>query len=180
MIGIECNHEGWERLSEFSPYDFKTRETGKINGKGKLFLKWMSDDLKPMIDQKYRTLRKRKNTYLGGSSMGGLMALYGILHYNDVYSKAACLSPTLSPLFDTFINDLPAHIDSNTSIYMSYGSNEFRTKKEMTAGLVRMLHLNNWMSRQHIQCSSHLMADGSHQEASWEKEIPLFISDLLE
>lgn len=180
VVGIECNHEGLKRLSEFSPYDFKTNETGKINGMGKVFFKWMCDDLKPMIDQNYRTLRKRKNTYLGGSSMGGLMSLYGILHYNDVYSKAVCLSPTLKPLFETFMSELPDHIESNTYIYMSYGTYEFRNKKELSAGVERMFQLNNWMNRQQIQCRMHLVAEGRHQEASWEKEIPLFISDLIE
>ncbi len=39
----------------------------------------------------YRTKKTRKNTFIGGSSCGGLMALYAAYAYSNVYSKASII-----------------------------------------------------------------------------------------
>lgn len=55
IVGIECNHEGNERLSEYCPYSLNSRYFGRVQGKGIQTLDWLVYELKPMIDQKYRT-----------------------------------------------------------------------------------------------------------------------------
>lgn len=75
IVAPECNHEGNARLEEYSPYDFVWQEYD-IKGRGKAYLDWMVQELKPLIDAKYPTLPDRENTAIGGSSMGGLMSLY--------------------------------------------------------------------------------------------------------
>ena len=55
----------------------------------------MVQELKPLIDAKYPTLPDRENTAIGGSSMGGLMSLYGVTAHNETFSRAACLSPSV-------------------------------------------------------------------------------------
>ena len=77
IVAPECNHEGNARLEEYSPYDFVWQEYD-IKGRGKAYLDWMVQELKPLIDAKYPTLPDRENTAIGGSSMGGLMSLYGV------------------------------------------------------------------------------------------------------
>ena len=62
-----------------------------IKGRGKAYLDWMVQELKPLIDAKYPTLPDRENTAIGGSSMGGLMSLYGVTAHNETFSRApAC------------------------------------------------------------------------------------------
>ena len=51
--------------------------------------------LKPFIDMNFRTLPFRETTGIGGSSMGGLIALYIGLKYQNVYSKIASMSPAM-------------------------------------------------------------------------------------
>ena len=93
LVAIECNPEGNRRLNEYSPWDIDVWDLGHLEGLGKITMDWMTKDLKPMIDSKYRTLPKREDTLIAGSSMGGLMALYAVTKYNDVYSRDAALSP---------------------------------------------------------------------------------------
>ena len=76
VVGIECNHESNYRLWEFSPYDFSDPHWGEIKGLGKALMEWVVTQLKPMIDDAYPTLPDRAHTAIGGSSMGGLMAIY--------------------------------------------------------------------------------------------------------
>ena len=66
IVAPECNHEGNARLEEYSPYDFAWQEYD-IKGRGKAYLDWMVQDLKPLIDAKYPTLPDRENTAIGGS-----------------------------------------------------------------------------------------------------------------
>lgn len=56
------------------------------------YLKFIVTELKPLIDQRYRTLPDRDHTFLMGSSMGGLISIYALAEYPEVFGGAACLS----------------------------------------------------------------------------------------
>ena len=89
IVAVECNHEGNNRLIEYSPLHYENSSMGKIKGKGNVYMNWLVKTLKPYIDANYRTLPDRKNTIICGSSMGGLMALYAACTYNHVFQRAA-------------------------------------------------------------------------------------------
>jgi len=56
------------------------------------YLKFIVEELKPFIDKKFATKKNLKNTFVAGSSMGGLISLYAICEYPKVFGGAACLS----------------------------------------------------------------------------------------
>ncbi len=60
--------------------------------KGDEYLKFIIEELKPYIDQTYATKPSREDTFIGGSSMGGLMSMYAMCEYPDVFAGAACVS----------------------------------------------------------------------------------------
>ncbi len=70
-----------DRLEEYSDSE-----------KGDLYLKFIVDELKPFIDNNYRTLPQRECTAIMGSSMGGLISFIAGWKYYDVFSMAGCLS----------------------------------------------------------------------------------------
>ena len=47
------------------------------------------EELKPIIDERYRTLTDKANTAIGGSSLGGLVSLYLGLTHPDVFGSVA-------------------------------------------------------------------------------------------
>jgi predicted alpha/beta superfamily hydrolase len=57
------------------------------------YLKFLLTEVKPFIDEHYRTLADRENTFMMGSSMGGLISLYAVCEYPQVVAGAGCLSP---------------------------------------------------------------------------------------
>lgn len=59
---------------------------------GDEYLQFLVEELKPYIDKKYRTLTDASNTAICGSSMGGLISMYAICEYPEVFGEAACLS----------------------------------------------------------------------------------------
>lgn len=62
IAAVECNHEGNERLSEYSPVDFTFRDGVKIEGRGKKYMDWLAGEFKPYIDKTYKTLPDREST----------------------------------------------------------------------------------------------------------------------
>lgn len=176
MVGIECNHEGTERLNEFSPYDTVSPYFGEIHGKGSVFMDWVVQELKPMIDREYRTLSAREYTAIGGSSMGGLMSLYTIMKYNQYFSKAACLSSAIAMCLDCVKQDMQsAKINPDTRVYMSFGTKETRNV-EWTRNM--HLYFQREFEKQGAEFLLNVVKGGSHNEASWEKENPVYFDFL--
>jgi enterochelin esterase-like enzyme len=56
------------------------------------YVAFLVEELKPWVDARYRTRPERTATTLMGSSMGGLISLYTLCRYPDVYGAAGCLS----------------------------------------------------------------------------------------
>lgn len=176
IVGIECNNEGWRRLNEYSPVDFTYEQTGFIKGEGKVYMDWLVGTLKPFIDANYRTLSGPEHTIIGGSSMGGLMSLYAVCCYNEVFGRAAALSPSLWVNQEATLNMLKsADPKADTLIYMDYGSEELSNhfgNMEVLRGAVDIL------LQKELRLTFRIVPGGSHCEASWEKQIPIFMQCL--
>jgi len=76
------------------------------------YLEFIVQELKPYIDKNYRTKKDRKNTFIAGSSMGGLMSLYAICEYPSVFGGAACLSTHWPVIFSNENNLFPEAINN--------------------------------------------------------------------
>ena len=64
-------------------------------GKAPLYANFLVDEVKPFIDKTYRTKPDRENTGVGGSSLGGLVSLFLVERYPEVFSRCAAVSPAL-------------------------------------------------------------------------------------
>lgn len=176
IVAVECNHQGSARLQEYSPINFNNSTLGRIKGKGRTYMKWLIGELKPYIDKTYRTLPDRLNTILAGSSMGGLMALYGVCVFNHVFQRAACLSPSLWVDPGKVIELVArAHIKNDTCIYMDYGSEEMYNHAANAEALMSTSHL---LLSKRVNLAMRVVPGGNHSEESWEKQIPIFMDCL--
>ena len=176
VVAVECNHEGNCRLQEYSPINFENATLGRIKGKGRVYMNWLIHELKPYIDETYRTLPDRCNTILAGSSMGGLMALYGCCAFNHVFQRAACLSPSIWINPGRIIELVArAHIKNDTCIYMDYGSQEMYNHAANAEALMSTSHL---LLSKRVNLAMRVVPGGTHSEASWEKQIPIFMDCL--
>ena len=64
--------------------------------KGDEYLRFLVEEVKPFIDNRYKPLTTRDHTFVMGSSMGGLISLYALCNYPEVFGGAACMSTHLS------------------------------------------------------------------------------------
>jgi predicted alpha/beta superfamily hydrolase len=96
IVGI--SHAGVERLFEYNPfpnYPYRIRNRQHTQGRGDDYLRFIVDTIKPMIDAQFRTLSDPMNTAIAGSSMGGLISLYGFLSYQYVFGLCGAFSPSM-------------------------------------------------------------------------------------
>jgi predicted alpha/beta superfamily hydrolase len=59
---------------------------------GDAYLRYIVEELKPVIDKTYSTYAGPANTFLMGSSMGGMISLYALCEYPHVFGGVAGLS----------------------------------------------------------------------------------------
>lgn len=178
IVAVECNHSPDNgRLSEYSPFTFEDPQLGHVTGRGRETMEWFTRELKPLIDRRYPTRPGRAHTFIAGSSMGGLMSLYAVLCYNQVFSRAAALSPSLwvaPKRLGQLIEQ--AEISPGTVVYMDYGARELRSRRHMRRcfGTVTERLIDK-----RVLLTSRIVPRGEHTEASWSRQIPFFINTLL-
>ena len=105
------------------------------------------------------------------------MSLYALLEYNHVFSRAAALSPSLwvaGSKVESMIRS--ARIAPDTVLYMDYGARELGNHSGMLRGLARTAAL---LTEKRLLLDFRIIPDGEHCEASWERQIPFFMSTLL-
>lgn len=86
-------------------------QKGRVNGafqpQSDNYLKFLVNELKPYIDGHYSTLADRQHTFIAGSSMGGLISMYAVCEYPNIFGGAACLSTHWPGTFTTVNNPIP-------------------------------------------------------------------------
>lgn len=179
VVGLECNHEGIERLKEFTPYSFYEPEWGYVQQRGRALFDWMVSELKDYIDSHYPTLPFRETTYIGGSSMGGTMALYGILVHSQYYSKAICVSPHIYPMFKSLRKDLNNYIYEGTEVYISWGGYEYDRHKTFALATDQNLQImRSLLKKPGVDVLPHVFKNDDHSERAWRKELPVWMKEL--
>lgn len=97
VVGIDNSEHRWD---EYSPWVNRhmhdwmpTSWAGPVQGgEGAAYVDFLANTLKPVIDARYRTLTDPAHTGVGGSSMGGLIAVYAGLRRPDVFGRVMAMS----------------------------------------------------------------------------------------
>jgi predicted alpha/beta superfamily hydrolase len=71
------------------------------------YLKFIVEELKPYIDKNFSTKTNSDNTFIAGSSMGGLISMYAICEYPNVFGGAICMSTHWPGIFEMENNPIP-------------------------------------------------------------------------
>ena len=175
-------------LAEQDSIYFSKRTNGAsvFNGyniKSDNYLKFLVKELKVYIDKNYSTYRDRKNTFIAGSSMGGLISMYAICEYPNVFGGAACLSThwpgifTLesNPIPTAFLGYLKKHLPKpkNHRIYFDFGDQTLDAMYPALQEKVdKVMVSNGFTSKNWI---TKYFAGDDHSEKAWSKrfDIPL-------
>lgn len=89
IIAVGIDNGGDRRIAELSP--FKNEKYG--GGEGEKYVRFITETLKPYIDRHYRTKSNKKNTMIGGSSLGALISVYAAVAHPSTFGKVLAFSP---------------------------------------------------------------------------------------
>lgn len=152
------------------------------------YLKFIVEELKPFIDQQYSTLPDKANTFIGGSSMGGLISIYAICEYPAVFGGAICMSTHWPAIFELKGNPFPsvmmkylkAKLPSprDHKIYFDHGDQgldswygPFQKQADALMKQKRFIAGKNWISRS--------FPGEEHSEKAWARRFHIPLEFLL-
>lgn len=168
---------------------FTTASSKGINIKmqGDDYLKFLVEELKPFIDNKFNVFADKANTVVAGSSMGGLMSMYAVSEYPDVFGGAACLSthwPGVMPseknphpdaIFKYMENTLP---EAGThKLYFDYGTETLDQYYPVHAPRVDSILAQKGYTHQDSRNIEFTGTD--HSENSWNQRLDIPLIFLL-
>ncbi len=165
----------------------KGRTTAVFNPISDNYLQFLVKEVKPFIDSAFSTKKDRQNTFIAGSSMGGLISMYAICEYPNVFGGAACMSTHWPGIFNTDNNPVPAafinYLQKNLpkpnrhKLYFDYGDQTLDSLYPTLQQKVDMLlkakgfTANNWITK--------YFPGEDHSEKSWNKRLDIPLLFLL-
>ncbi|MEC9484779.1 MAG: alpha/beta hydrolase-fold protein [Candidatus Izemoplasma sp.] len=183
VVGIESDKD--DRSDELIPYRFEYFDHEKAGGKADAYLDFITRQVKPYIDKRFRTLKSPKHTALMGSSFGAVNTLYAALEYEHFFSRYACLSNAY--LFEGFKNPMDQRLKGKVftilkKLYIDVGTNEHKN-----IDIQKTYLSNNKALRDTLQAkltkdafTFKIIEDGKHHESDWEKRFADIIRVLFQ
>lgn len=175
LIIIAIEHGSEDRIKE---YIFDNDHVAN-GSEGKKYIRFITDTLKPYVDENYRTKKDRDNTGIGGSSLGALISIYSGFLYPEVYSKLLIFSPSLWVEPNNNFPMMSFRVPFKTKIYL-YGGGQEGSK------MVKRIHifeeyLKKWEKKNlfDFEFRTSINPEGTHSEFYWSQEFPRAIEWLF-
>ena len=173
IIIIAVEHAEKERILEYN-----VGNTVLGNGQGKKYIRFLTDTLKPFVDDNFRTKPEREYTGIGGSSMGGLVSIFSGIMYPEVFGKLMIFSPSLWVVPKIKLSFLDMDEPQDTRIYLYAGGDESATMIDHVKNFKkRLLKKDSLSDKMKIRLSINM--EGKHNERYWSDEFPKAIEWLF-
>jgi predicted alpha/beta superfamily hydrolase len=154
------------RLEEYT----HARDRRMGGGDAKNYGRLLVDELKPWIDEEYRTLPGEDDTGLGGSSLGGLVSLYLGLEHAETFGKLAVMSPSIWWNHKSILGYVNEYEGPPwPRIWLDVGDGEGRRVHADVDLLYQRLKGNGWTPEANLRYQ--LAVGGTHDEAAWAARV---------
>ena len=157
--------------SEHRMQEYNYNDHGEYGpGEGKQYMEFIVQTLKPAIDLNFRTLADRKHTQIAGSSMGGLISLYGAMHHPEIFGGAGVFSPSLWLVPDV-AKDLKPLAEGNKDYpqrYYFYGGE--KESEDMVENINKVADF--LLAYPQYAVDVDILPEGEHSEYHWRNKFP--------
>lgn len=161
LVGVD--HAGTARIDEYTPTPDPRHKGG---GRADEYARLLIDELKPLIDGRYRTLPAEAG--VGGSSLGGLVSLYLVLKHPQVFSRAAVLSPSVWWNDRVILSEVDAFDGPRPRIWLDIGGREGADAVNGARALRDRLTARGWNEE---TLRYYEDRRGDHSERAWARRI---------
>lgn len=163
-----------DRMGEYTPFPDPKHK----GGNGENYAKFLVEELKPIIDKDFRTLTDRSNTFIGGSSLGGLISLYIGISQPKVFSGIIAMSPSIwwanGGIIDWLLKNKIA--SWNGKIWMDMGTSEGEEAISFSRKLAEAV---NKSAPGFKGLNYQEFGGGTHSESSWNQRMHLPLQYLI-
>jgi predicted alpha/beta superfamily hydrolase len=164
MIIVGVDHGGTSRLDEYTPTPDPKHNGG---GKAEVHAKMLFEELKPMIDARYRT--KAEDTGVGGSSLGGLVSMWLAVKHPDLVRRALVMSPSVWWNDRVLLTDVDAFAGpTHPRIWLDVGGREGLDTLRDARELASRLRAKGWSDD---ELFFHEDRRGDHSERAWARRV---------
>ncbi len=166
IVGVAASEQ--HRMTDYTPTVDWKMGGGEADKYGRLLV----EELLPFLATQYRVKSGASNTGLGGSSLGGLAALYLGLKYPDVFGKLAVHSPSIWWNHRTIlalVGEASQHLASRPFIWLDVGEGEGQRTVADTDLLDARLRANGWRAESNLKYLR--VPGGTHDEGSWARRV---------
>jgi predicted alpha/beta superfamily hydrolase len=162
IVGIP--HAGENRIREYMAYDVYDG----VEPAGDACLQWVIREVMPRVNRAFRTETGRTNTAIGGASLGGMMALYGVTEYPDHFGSAIVESMPIfgeSEILDA-VSKSKARPDA---VFFGVGGNEISTDPSDDERNQKYVEFTKNLSKKVGSRRVKVLVkdDASHNEDAW-------------
>lgn len=174
LIIVGIYNLGEHRIHEYTP----TRAPKLGGGRADRYAKFLLEELKPFVEEHYRTLLGPQHTGLGGSSLGGLVSLYLGLKLPDIFGKLAALSPSVwwnQRVLHRFA--AAAEVHSRPRIWLDIGTREGPRIVPDVERFRDVLLQKGWQLGKDLHYER--VDGGEHNEAAWSRRVEPFLRFLF-
>jgi pimeloyl-ACP methyl ester carboxylesterase len=150
------------------------------------YLRFIVEELKPYIDAHFQTRPERDHTFIMGSSMGGMISIYAICEYPEVFGGAAALSTHWIGNFEAnaaiplaAFEYLQAHLPAPDShkLYMDHGTQGLDAYYGVDQSFVDQLVRDRGYSE--ANSMSRVFERADHDELDWGARLDVPLHFLL-
>jgi len=164
---------GTARIDEYTPFT----DANAGGGLGDRYLDFLIDSVKPLVDERFRTLPDRAHTGIAGSSLGGLISLYAYLDRPDVFGFVAALSPALWFSHGAILELAERAPKIPGRIYLDVGLREGARHVAFARRLRDTLIAKGYAPGQELQFVED--TQGQHHESAWGRRFRKALPFLL-
>ena len=173
LIVVGIDHAGKDRPREYLPYrDFFN--DGMREPAGKDFPDFLTNEVMPLVDKRYRTLQGHEHTGVGGSSYGGVAALYALLAKPRRIGYGLIESPSLTIGMGQLVRETNPLTTMPIRIHLGMGGHETDNTayNARLVDLVRQVEANFRASGyDDTTIRVDVPADARHTEAAWAERL---------
>lgn len=198
IVAIDNSPNRW---TEYTPVP-TTLNQQVVGGEADRYLRFLCEEVKPMIDREFKTIDDPEHTAIIGSSLGGLFVLHALRVRNDVFGSGVAMSPSLfwghehtlkayqawgdgvaMPATDRPNDKNETPLSPAIRLWIDMGNREGDKNDFASSGLVdsvrRLAQVMEGPLASRIKSHVMIDKDGEHNETAWARRLPEALSFVM-
>jgi predicted alpha/beta superfamily hydrolase len=173
LIVVGIDHGGKDRMKEYVPY--RSFSPAILRPQGRRYPEFLMDEVMPFVARNYRVAAGTENVALGGSSLGGLIALYTAMARPGMIGRLLIESPSLFMSSRQLLREARGFKQWPQRVYMAMGTRESGRPDRDQSFVNDVLRLAQNMKESGLgedRLRVNIAEGAAHSEAEWAKRLP--------